>query len=512
MNVYDYLQKQTTAPDLTEPDAAMLLIAHKYIHFSDLQLRTLIDRLHGQSLDWITNTSLFSTTLRLLALAKYDSHLLDGAVMAFYIKRLISAEISPGGPYKVSEGESEIITNAAIAQLFITLTMPLPKIEQYLRVELQRFSIKEISPTDAWILFWPNDLSLNKKSYHDITSKISPIARSILSLPELNEDVPPTTRPNIVAQQVLDELKSLNPLLHSTARTVWRSIVAADKHSEITLLSSHFTNALSAKNRLKDADLLTLNRANFYSWMAYTQYDDFIDSEGMPLRLPIANIAHRKAYTLYNEFSLGIPYASNRINTCFDQMDRANLWELTYCRHSVAGSRITINALPSYRNKILLAQRAGAHILGPLLILESCRAVTPKQRHLMHQYLAHYLIARQINDDMHDWKDDLAHGHSSFVVTFLLRKTKITSGTYTLARLTEILQTYFWKKGLRELHEIILHHTSYALTSATASKLFTNLDNQFIATTIRPIINSVTKGMSAIDNQKTFLDIYSRKL
>lgn len=503
------LQKQATASWLAENDAAMLLIAHRHIAFTDTELQVLVDRLRGQTLDWIASQPLFSTTLRLLALAKYNTKLLDGSMMALYAKRLIAIEKSPGGPYAVPPDESEILSNAAIAQLFTALRTPLPKVEEYLQISTKKLPLLTVADPTAWILFWPYNLSIHPLDHSKLTTTISPIARSILSVmtPEQKQTLHKTT-PNVTAVKVFSDIQSLDPLLRSTAQKIWQKIVAADKHTEITLLSSHFIDSLSMQLPADHVDPLPLNVANFYSWMAYTQYDDFIDDEGIPLRLPIANIAHRRAYNLYHQTAKRIPHAAKRIDKCFDKMDVANTWELTYCRHAITSRTIVIKLLPSYGNKKILAERAGAHILGPTLILESRGSITAQQRHSMHQYLKHYLIARQLNDDLHDWKEDLLRGHSSFVVTYLLRKNHIKPGTYHLPTICTKIQTYFWKRGLEELYSIISYHVACAQSAAEKSNLLKE-HSLFFQMTLQPIIDSMNKSKETVKNNKDFLSTYA---
>ena len=71
-------------------------------------------------------------------------------------------------------------------------------------------------------------------------------------------------------------------------------------------------------------------------------------------------------------------------------------------------------------------------------------------------------MARQLNDDIHDWAKDLRSGHCSYVVTKLLKGVKINKGSYAHQQLHDHLQAYFWQKGFLEISTDILNEVAAA--------------------------------------------------
>lgn len=79
----------------------------------------------------------------------------------------------------------------------------------------------------------------------------------------------------------------------------------------------------------------------------------------------------------------------------------------------------------------MLAQRAMGHVIGPLLELRDSDKLHSQQL-AIQRGLEQYLIARQLNDDIHDWKQDVSVGQITFVVAYLLKQLEVTPRTNNL--------------------------------------------------------------------------------
>ena len=484
-------------------DAIIGLINYPSTIVDTIPLDSYIKIVNDPSYDWLMEDSLYAVALRLLALYEYDKNCVSGTMLASLTNRLLNAEVVPGGPYVNTGDTPDITTNAAIAQLFISLGTPLPKVQSYLQAEC-RFLKNIYALSHAWILVWPYSTATYPPEVMSYIAKIAPFTRAQRFPGSASMTVPALRSLPLPALAVRGDIQQLPLLLQQSAIKLWESIVAADTHFEIALLSSYFTSSLRVTPNFH-ADT-KLDEANIYAWMAYTKYDDFIDDEGDPFMLPLANIFHRKSLMLLTAQAQSASMKDS-IRKQFDGMDAANYWELSECRFKINGTSIAIDRLARYGNRHVLAKRAGVHGLGPLVILTNELNHSRTSIRHFQKFTQEYLIARQLNDDLHDWKDDLRHGHSSYVVTFLLRKTRIKPGLYSLDQLIDTLQIYFWKAGLEILHNTVLTHAKHALDAADKSQLFKK-NSLFIAMTVQPIIDSVIAAQNTLNHKKTFLEPY----
>jgi hypothetical protein len=141
----------------------------------------------------------------------------------------------------------------------------------------------------------------------------------------------------------------------------------------------------------------------------------------------------------------------------FDEMDMANAWELAHCRFNVEDDQLTLQTLPRFGNCMILARRACGHVIGPLVLLEVAGATAIQKRSIRRGF-DHYLIARQLSDDMHDWMSDVRKGHVSYVVASLLRTLRLPPGVYMTSELIERMALQFFDSGLRQICEKMLWH------------------------------------------------------
>ena len=488
-------------------ESVLGLIGLRHTSHPATPLETLLATVRGDDDSWVTTESLYTVTIRLLALASYNKEALGGQIIARYAKRLIAAELATGGPYAVPAGESSLLTHAAIEQLFILLGSPLPNVHLYVQSLL-------LSPTwnvpllpNPWALFWPHELTTSHAIFEQARTQLSSTARSLVAQKQNSSELPPTKRPAKTIDFIEVEISQLPPLIQPIAKNSYSRIVSADKHHEIRSLTRLFTDSLIKPSDVNHQTIAALDKANVYIWIAYTHYDDFIDEEGTPALLPLANIFHRKAYAILLDFTRPDPKLLSLVTSYFDEMDAANLWEVLHCRCKIANGMITIHTIPRYGKGHMLARRAGLHGLGPVLSLLPNRTYSRHQLRLVRRFFSEYLIARQLNDDLHDWKKDLANGHISFVVAFLLRKARVVPGVYVVSDLTAILQKYFWKSGLIQLGALIISHTDRAMNSAISAQVFT-VQSDFIAQTLQPIIDSTEAAMRTVRNKKEFLTQY----
>ena len=222
----------------------------------------------------------------------------------------------------------------------------------------------------------------------------------------------------------------------------------------ITLLPYIFYKSLG-KNGEKVSKKLVVQcgLANLYGWIAYTIYDDFLDGDGDRKMLSLANVCLRELALIYNSI-LPKTYFANVFNKTMDEIDVANYWEIINCYDD--------KKLPNYDDYSQLAKKSLGHALGPVAILYSLGFdKNSSEIKNIWSFFKHYLIARQLNDDAHDWEDDLKKGFINPVAVEIFKKASDKKD----------FKEIFWKEVLIEISNTILENINKARENVIKIKL-----------------------------------------
>lgn len=448
---------------MSAAEAARALLKFKSTPAMKEATDSLVAQVKGDDWNWIIQDELFDVCLRLLALHAYGENITNGTVMALLARALIAHETQPGGPYRNNDETVDGATNGIIGHLFLALGTPLPALAPYLN---------EV------------DIQYERKTEPSLESQ-----------------------GNEVTARAHDSLARLREPLRVEALSLWEAVCIADMQQEITMLPTLFAESLALRPAaITNEVCLELGLANFYTWMAYMVYDDIIDEGAHIDRLPVANVTLRKSMQTYNQLQIKYDISSVTMRTAFDKMDAANAWELSCCRFKVKEGRVHIGTLPQYGNGMVLAERAMGHMLGPLMISQLLTQTSIAQRRALYDGCMHYLIARQLNDDIHDWVEDLQAGRISFVIALLLRHMKIEAGDHDLSELVVRMQDYFWRAGLQESCDIVLLHTARARQSFAKSALLKE-DTPFLHL-LDHLDHLVSMSMATQRDRRDFLQNY----
>lgn len=273
-----------------------------------------------------------------------------------------------------------------------------------------------------------------------------------------------THKANQLHQQIVKQTDSqftrLRPHVRRHIKKVRNQLLKSDPKHEITLLPYLFAQFLTNPKRpVPQAAFVNLGLANLYGWIAYTIYDDFLDDEGDPKLLSAANVALRSSLL---HFQRSLPKATafqQRVEQTFDTIDDANTWEVTSCRFAVVNQSIELSSLPHFGHRQKLAERSLGHGLTPLAILVASSNVSLSSQsvEVIDQAFRQYLIARQLNDDAHDWKEDVQKGHITYVVAAILRGLDYT-GKQPFRTLLPAMEKQFWHHTLPKIcHDMEQH-------------------------------------------------------
>ena len=222
------------------------------------------------------------------------------------------------------------------------------------------------------------------------------------------------------------------PTLHEHIRCLARTACAAigdslreaaiaqiDKTTDerITMLAYDFHEAIYRSGIVIPLDIVEqLSLANLYGWMAYDIYDDVLDGDENASSIPCANFFLRALTEIYSTLAVQIPGMAHLFRTTMNRIDDANAWEQKHC---------CFPAIPSFGDHHTLADRSIGHAMGPLaeLLIAGYSADSVEYKNA-ESFFRHYLIARQIHDDAHDWAEDLLRGRVTSVGALVLARFK----------------------------------------------------------------------------------------
>lgn len=320
-----------------------------------------------------------------------------------------------------------------------------------------------------------------------------------------------TTPQKAIVKTAQQELRQLPPFLRTQCNQIFRHIITHDDRHEITLLPYMFARSLPAplQQKLSEQFFVHLGLANLYGWIAYTIYDDFLDDEGQPALLSAANACLRLSV---QHFRAALPQNAifqHYIDEVLNSIDNANTWEVTHCRFAVTSKSITIGELPHYGQRAKLAERSLGHGLAPLATLVCVGIPSDDSRFTMYaQAFSHYLIARQLDDDAHDWKEDLQKGHITYVVARLLKECEL-HGTQQLNTILPTIEKQFWDHTLINIcHTMRMHCQRGRTLLAQIPEIDTvNILAQLFAKTEK----SVEKTLQTQKQAHKFLENYRGK-
>lgn len=311
-----------------------------------------------------------------------------------------------------------------------------------------------------------------------------------------------------IKESAVRKLEILQENIKSETKKIFSKITGIDNSREILLLSYFFKKSLKQNKKIGIPDELVkkLGVANLYLWSAYTIYDDFFDDEGDPSSLSSANFCLREYVSIFENIQLE-PDFHDIFSKIMNDLDAANTWELAHCRAETSGSTLIIKDIFDYDlNK--LAERSLAHCLGPVTILFSLglHGNSEEVKNLI-SFFRHYLIARQINDDAHDWEKDIKIGHINSVVMGLIKDSG--KNEIDLEKDLESFQKDFWLKNIIDASSEVLKQV--VLAQNYALKLSPLVDIAFFQNILRPVENSARKAIKEQGEFLDFLRTYKKK-
>lgn len=382
---------------------------------------------------------------------------LQGDEVALLLNELTAREVEEGGPYHNEEGVHEIDSglNLAIACVLFGLGVSLPKLNAYVETALAAGEHGTV--------------------YDEATfaTLLACYQRGVKEEPTAT----PTTRSaeeQAMMERILavfdQRFVSFEHEVLERARAVIEKTIRGNSDQQMSLMA-YFTRAAlkEGEEAIPDETIALMGLANIFFWTAFIIYDDFWDEDEAadPKLLPIANTFARH-YVDY--FSNLLPEETGFrawFESTMDALDGANAWETEYCRARVVGSTFHIpERLPEYGAYERKFLPAAGHLAGPVgLMVMQGYAIDSPEVVAFTNYARHYLIAMQLNDDAHDWEEDMARGHLSTVVALMLedwKKTHEENSTIDLVADLPELKKLFWFTTIPRYSAQALEHSQKA--------------------------------------------------
>jgi len=297
-----------------------------------------------------------------------------------------------------------------------------------------------------------------------------------------------------------------------TFSVIRKKILKGDGANRITLLPYYFHKSLGSQKSIDEKIIIDLCAAGLYGWIAYTIYDDFFDGEGSPKLLPLANICLRELISTYQQSFSKDEKFLKFFSSTMDRIDAANTWETSNCRARISGSQLIIpERLPDYGNMEKLADRSIGYALGPVtvLYLDTENLESSEMKRLM-AFFENYIIARQLNDDAHDWEADLKKGQLSPAVVLVLEKylrRHKSKKELDLKKEMKELQKIFWHEVIQEICNKAIRHIKKARKYLGA--IASVKDKSILETMLASVEKSAREALAEQKEMLEFLEEYS---
>ncbi len=262
-------------------------------------------------------------------------------------------------------------------------------------------------------------------------------------------------------------------------QAIYGQINKQDTDSQIVMLPMLVAKSFQAK--VSPEVLQQLSCINVWGWMAYTTYDDFLDGEGDPRLLPAANVCLRFLSERLVRVLPSVRSFHDEASEIMERLDAANAWELANCRGRLSEGILHIKQIPDYTDYWQLADRSLGHAISGLgALYAGGLSANDSLMIAFRKFMKHYLIARQLNDDAHDWYDDLSRGHVNAVAAALLRVKYPTLPKAGLkidvASKKGVLQQLLWEEVIDQVCSDTKYHIELARAALHQNTSGLNMD------------------------------------
>ncbi len=462
-----------------------------------------------------------SVTLTALHLAGHTDFVTNK--LASYSKILILSETTLGGPYytwihphprPAEWSDVDVVVNANIAHILKLQNVELPNLNAFIESALTSLISAYYPPLSALYFISKGYSGTHTQEFITRTLSYTPqniLERALRVTTLINFGYPPTLLHEDIQALARNHTWETFPLYlerdkggkhthvgnpaltHALTLEALHLATQCNKPAHLTIETPHllpqaFYDHLvpSLKKQLNKATITTLCKATEHGWRAYTIYDNILDHEAPVSQLSEANTHLRATTSLFCEALADSPHLST-ILSLLDTIDQANRWEYEHCYKPAVR--------PDYGSHHVLAEKSIGHACGPLTIMIRLGFTpdSPEYQHL-HTFFVHYLIARQMNDDAHDWPDDLKRGFINSASVHMCGRTDLT--------------THFFEHVLPLIITDISSHLSHA--EQALSHLTHIMDTRHLHSLLTPLRHTTEKARTEHVSIRAFLSEFEK--
>ncbi len=271
-----------------------------------------------------------------------------------------------------------------------------------------------------------------------------------------------------------------------------KEAMAALDMYDIALLPYRFSSQL-----LPEEEVISLSALGVLGWIGYGICDDIVDGEDATSLLPLAMLCIRKVEAIIGSLEVD----TNVPSSILSGIAGATAWEHEQCRiENNNGVLILPEPLPDYGDYAVLAQKSLGHAIP--ILLACMLAHQDGDAAILQEFFTHYLIARQLNDDAHDWLLDLQNGFLNSVSAHMLRAWE-KGNQIDLAKDEQELQQLFWEYEIDHCTALIAEHCAYARSAVKKTTIIS--DVAFLEQLIAPLEHAVKVALAERDRMSVFL-------
>jgi len=213
-----------------------------------------------------------------------------------------------------------------------------------------------------------------------------------------------------------------------------KSFILDYKSHHSILFPFVFNSSLTAPIR-DESLLLKVSAGNIALWLSQSLYDDIVDKQRSPEYIPMAVFLTNLGLELFDEILPNTPIAREALS----RASTALYWEISHCQKESLAKALSAELLPNYGDHTVLGEKLSGYSLAPVtLLLLSGFSIGSREVEVTRTFFEKYSVARQLNDDAHDWLSDLDQGKINSVSALVLKAYPNESKKY--------LQKIFWRE------------------------------------------------------------------
>lgn len=249
-----------------------------------------------------------------------------------------------------------------------------------------------------------------------------------------------------IKTMVQEKFKHYPTQLRDEIDLLINKVIKKDKNGIASLTPFWIYQSLPIKKkRIINKELLVrLGQDSLLGWCSFMLYDQIIDENNKSKLLPLANILCREMEIDF----LGLPIDKHTgffdlYKKIMQEMELCNWSELQELRFNWDKKKLMLRKF----NFDYLAKRSMGYALSSIAIF--CHLglnINSEEVQKLINYFKYFIIAKQMNDDAHDWLEDLKMCHINSANYYIIKKYNGNLDKLKIAMAnSELIKKEFWE-------------------------------------------------------------------